>query len=256
MNNNSHRKIAAVILAAGEGKRMQSENGVNKVTSHLAGKPMIVHIVEFMETIAIDQIIVVVGHARASVEKSLQSHNVIYAEQVERLGTGDALKVSLSSLASDITDVVVVYGDDAVLYRDSNKALFSDLIASHILNNTSVTFLTIEKENPFGLGRILRDSEGMVQGIVEEKDATEIQKQITEINPGSFVFSVDFLKKYLPEIKKSDATGEYYLTSLIDIALENGEKVEAIRGKGILWRGVNTPQELEEANTLYFSAKQ
>ncbi len=250
MNNTDHRKIAAVILAAGEGKRMHSQHGVNKVTSNLAGKPMIVHIVEFMNRIAIDQIIVVVGHARDSVEKSLQSYDVTYAEQVERLGTGDALRVALSSLRSDITDVVVVYGDDAVLYTDSNKVMFSDLITSHIQNHTSVTFLTIEQDNPFGLGRILRNVEGRVEGIVEEKDATEKQKQITEINPGSFVFSVDFLKKYLREIKKSDVTGEYYLTSLIDIALESGEKVEAIRGGAIPWRGVNTQEELAMAEKL------
>ncbi|MBI5044701.1 MAG: NTP transferase domain-containing protein [Candidatus Levybacteria bacterium] len=251
MNSNySDRKIAAIILAAGEGKRMRSETGENKVISLLANKPMIVHIVEFMSKIAIDQIIVVVGHAKDSVKKALHGYNVSYAVQVEQHGTGDAVKVALTSLLSDITDVVVVYGDDAVLYSKENTMLFSDLIKSHISHQTAVTFLTIEQENPFGLGRILRDRENRVVGIVEEKDATEEQKRITEINPGSFVFSVDFLKKYLPLIQKSEATGEYYLTSLIDIALENGERVEAIKGGAIPWRGVNTPEELVMAEKL------
>ncbi len=110
--------------------------------------------------------------------------------------------------------------------------------------------MTIEQENPQGLGRIVRGMDDELVGIVEEKDATDDQKRITEINPGCFVFSVQFLKKYLTQVEKSPVTGEYYLTSLIDLALVNNEKVETVQGGKLVWRGVNTPEELEEAERL------
>jgi bifunctional UDP-N-acetylglucosamine pyrophosphorylase/glucosamine-1-phosphate N-acetyltransferase len=114
--------------------------------------------------------------------------------------------------------------------------------------------LTISVENPTGLGRVVRNEE-KVLGIVEEKDATEEMKKINEINPGCYVFQVSFLKKYLKRINKSPTTGEYYLTALIDIAVKNKQKINDVISGKILWRGVNTPEELKEAEKLFINIK-
>lgn len=99
----------------------------------------------------------------------------------------------------------------------------------------------------------MRDNNDQVVGIVEEKDATNEQRRITEINPALYVFSTDFLKKYLPKVKKSPVTGEYYVTHLVDLAIAHNETLAAVRGGNMNWRGVNTPQELQEAEEMLAS---
>ena len=246
----SERVLGAVILAAGKGRRLKSED-VNKVTLHLHNKPIILRIVEFMESVGIKDIVVVVGFAKESVMKILEQEEVIYAEQKELLGTGHAVQVALEELPDHVTDLFIVYGDDAVFYQESHRNIMLHLFQQHLSSDAAFTFLTIEQDNPTGLGRIVRDSEGHLEAIVEEKDATDEQRQIKEINPGCFVFRVDFLKKYLPQVERSAATGEYYLTSLIDLATHHGEKVATVKGGKLAWRGVNTKEELAEAERIY-----
>lgn len=241
--------VAAVILAAGKGKRMNLPQG-NKVTASLADKPIILHIVQFMQKLLLDTVVVVVGHAKESVKAVLSGEKIIYAEQAEQLGTGHALACALEVLPEDITDVFVVYGDDAVFYNDKHLPKIQQLFARHFGKNSVITFMTIEQENPLGLGRIVRNASGQVQAIVEEKDATQEQKAIKEINPGCFLFSVSFLREYLPKLEKSSVTGEYYLTSLIDMAISDGLTVQTEQGGSMSWRGVNTPEELAQAEAL------
>jgi len=244
------RKLGAVILAAGRGKRMEVE-GVNKVTMSLAEKPIILRIVQFMKKLGIESTVVVVGHAKESVMEVLKDEqNVYFAEQKELLGTGHAALVALEKIPADVTDVIIVYGDDAVIYIDDHLPIIEKLFETHYVSNAAFTFLTIEQENPFGLGRIVREESGRVKSIVEEKDATEEQKKIKEINPGCFIFRVDFLKEYLGKVQKSSATGEYYLTSLIDLAMKNNVHVETMKGGYMAWRGVNTKEELKQAEDL------
>src|SRR6185369_11810693 len=106
---------------------------------------------------------------------------------------------------------------------------------------------TIDQENPSDLGRIVRDEHGKIKAIVEEKDATDAEKKIQEINPGCFIFSVQFLKTYLPKLAKSSVTGEYYLTKLVDLAIADGQKITAVQGGTMDWRGINTKEELQAA---------
>lgn len=247
---NKKRKLGAIILAAGQGKRMQI-NDVNKVTMPLNNKPIISHIVHFMKRMTIDTIVVVVGHAKESVMETLQKEHVLFAEQTERLGTGHALQVGVSALPEDVTDVLVVYGDDAVFYNSKHMPVMEELFKEQLSSDAVFTFLTIEQEDPSGLGRIVRDKEGKLQAIVESKDATDEQLQINEINPGCFVFSTDFLKKYLPKVTPSPVTGEYYLTSLIDLAIQDELQVQTVKGGKMAWRGVNTKEELAEAERLF-----
>ena len=240
------KDLAAIVLAAGHGKRMKSQK-VNKVTLELGGKPMILHTVELLESLGIKTVVVVVGFAKESVIALLKGR-AIFTEQKERLGTAHAVSTALKELPKNISDVLVLNGDDSALY---SKSVIKELIDKHLSLNASFTLLTIEKDPPFGLGRIVRDSQGKISDIVEEKDATDEQRKIREINPGCYIFKVDFLKKYLPEVEKSPVSGEYYLTSLIKIGLQNGEKIEDLPAGKLAWRGINTQSELSEAERLF-----
>lgn len=222
----------------------------NKVTLTLGDKPIIKHIVHFMYSVSIETVVVVIGHAKASVIEALNGEEVLFAEQTEQLGTGHAAQEALRVLPSHITDVCIVYGDDAVLYTPENRDIIKELFRKHMESDSVCTFLTIEQDNPSGLGRIVRDAQDRLLAIIEEKDATEEQKQIKEINPGCFVFNVEFLKTYLPKVDRSPVTGEYYLTSLIDMAILGGETVVTVKGGKRKWRGVNTPEELLAAERL------
>ena len=242
--------LGAIILAAGKGSRMKAKK-VNKVVMHLADKPMILHTVELLQDLNIGNIIVVVGFAKESVMKLLDG-GVVFADQKKRLGTAHAVSVALKKINKDIKDVIVLNGDDSAFY---SKKIINDLIRKHIEKKSAFTFLTIEKENPHGLGRVVRNKSESVVAVVEEKDATAKQREIKEVNPGCYVFSVEFLEKYLPKVKKSEITNEYYLTSLIGIGIENKEKIETVSAGGLIWRGVNTKDELSEADKLLVSLR-
>lgn len=242
------KKIAAIILAAGKGKRMNIRQ-MNKVVFPLGNKQMILHTVDRLKELLISPIIVVVGFAKESVMTVLDD-KVVFAYQSKRLGTAHAVLCALKKVPRNMDTVLVLNGDDSAFYTQD---IIKKLIKTHWEENAALSFLTIVVNNPVGLGRVIRDNNGKVIGIVEEKDATQAQRKITEINPACYIFEVSFLKKYLGKVKKSPVSGEYYLTSLIDIAIKNEEKLEAVRGEKIAWRGVNTLEELEEAEKLFLN---
>ena len=244
------KKIAAIILAGGKGKRMKSKD-INKVVVPLGDKQMILHTVGRLKELLIGPIIVVVGFAKESVIKALDGE-VVFAEQSKRLGTSHAVMCAIKRVPKDINTVLVLNGDDSAFYT---KGIIKKLIDTHLKENAALSFLTIMVDNPIGLGRVMRDNNGKVIGIVEEKDATAKQRKITEINPACYIFEMSFLKKYLKQVKKSEVTGEYYLTSLIDIAIKNNEKLETVKGGKITWRGINTPEDLKEAERLFLQTK-
>ncbi len=244
------KKIAAIILAAGKGKRMKALKR-NKVVFKLANKHMIVHTVDLLDKLKIEIKIVVVGFAKKSVMDVLKDR-VVYAIQKKRLGTAHAVMRALEKLPKNVNNVLVLQGDDSALYKEETIVKLIDL---HLLSKAAFTFLTIEVGNPAGLGRILRDKSDKLMSVIEEKDATEEEKKIKEINPACYMISVGFLNKYLKKIKKSKVTSEYYLTNLIDIAIKNNEKIEAVKAGKISWRGINTPEELKEAERLFLQAK-
>lgn len=237
--------LGAIILAAGKGSRMNSKE-VNKVAMPLADKPMIVHTIELLEGINIRNIVVVVGFAKTSVMNVL-GQKVLFAEQTKRLGTAHALRCGMKKITPNVENVLVLNGDDSAFYT---REIIDSLIEKHTSTNASITLLTLTKPNPAGLGRIVRDSSGNVEAVVEEKDATEEVRSINEINPGCYIFKTDFLNKYLGKVKKSPVSGEYYITSLIDIAIQSGHNVETVSGGDIPWRGVNTKEELTQAEEM------
>lgn len=240
----TNKKLGAVILAAGKGTRFQSKD-INKVTLPLAGKPIILYSIELLEKIGIKDIFVVVGFAKESVEKVLSGHRVIFINQNEQLGTADGLTQVISHILSAVKNVLVINADDPFHTEES----VISLIKVHKESGVALSFTTSKLENPTGMGRIVRDAKGRIEGIVEEKDATEEQKKIKEVNGACYVFRLDFLKKYLSKLTASDVTGEYYLTHLITIAAKNGEKIETISTVH-KWKGINTPEDLKEAEKL------
>jgi len=239
-------------LAAGRGSRMNSKT-TNKVAVSLANKPLILHSIHTLEEMDFGTIAVVVGFAKESVMKALNDSHVVFAEQKKRLGTAHAVKTAMEVIPENITDVLVIQGDDSAFY---NTEIITELTNAHVFSDAGITFLTINVKKPYGLGRIIRDKTGKVVAVVEEKDATDSQREINEINPACYIFKVNFLKKYLPKVKKSRVTGEYYLTSLIHIAIENDEKTETVQAGFLPWRGVNTKEELEDAERLYQSMQE
>lgn len=244
------KNLGAIILAAGKGKRMNSKK-VNKVALPLGGKPMILHTAELLKKINVSPIVIVIGFAKDSV-KGLFNGDVLFAEQKKRLGTAHAVSVAFKELPKNVSDVLILQGDDSAFYEHD---IIGKLLKAHEQNGSSLTFLTIEVDNPTGLGRVLRDKTGKLIGIIEEKDATRVQKKITEINPACYVIDTQFLRKYLKQVKKSPVTGEYYLTSLIDIGIRNNENIQTVKGGRLHWRGVNTKEELLEAEKLLTQIK-
>lgn len=238
--------VAAIILAAGRGTRMKSTT-TNKVMSDLGGRPMLSYTIDNFTTAGLHPIIIVVGFAKESIMDYF-GDRVLYAVQEEATGTAHALLAGLSKVPANVNHVLSVYGDDSYCYRPE---LLRQLVQKHVEDNADVTLLTVEKDNPFGLGRIIRDTNGIIKEIVEEKVATDEQKKTTEVNTGCFVFNKTFINEYIHKIEKNPVAGEYYLTDIIEVARKHGRKIEIHAAGKIPWQGVNRPEELEEARELF-----
>jgi bifunctional UDP-N-acetylglucosamine pyrophosphorylase/glucosamine-1-phosphate N-acetyltransferase len=236
---------AVVILAAGEGKRMKSSR--SKLLHEVAGYSMLSYAVTAATAVQPEHVVVVVGHLRDQVEEHLAeiAPHVLIAVQEEQLGTGHAVQVALGQLADLDGDVIVTYGDVPMLTGETLAALLSE----HRTRQAMVTVLTAEVPDPTGYGRILRDSEGMVRGIVEHRDADEMQRQITEINSGIYVFDAAALKAALTELTPTNDQGELYLSDVPAVVRQAGQPVAALLIEDV-WQteGVNDRIQLSRMN--------
>ena len=236
---------AVVILAAGEGKRMKSSR--SKLLHEIAGHSMLSYAVTAATEVQPGHIVVVVGHLRDQVEEHLAeiAPHVLTAVQEEQLGTGHAVQVALAQLADLDGDVIVTYGDVPMLTGETLAALVSE----HRTQQAIVTVLTAEVPDPTGYGRILRDADGMVSGIVEHRDADEIQRQITEINSGIYVFDAAALTTALTELEPTNEQGELYLSDVPAVVRQAGQPVAALLIDD-LWQteGVNDRIQLSRMN--------
>ena len=243
------KEITAIILAAGKGTRIKADK-TNKVLLPLAQKPMVVYIIDLLQSLQISPIIVVVGHQSHKVKsyfKNLQ-YRIKFVNQGRLLGTGHAVKKALPAIPTDKKLVLILHGDHSSFYK---LWMIKQIIKKHLESKAALTFVTVDKQSTNELGRILRDEQGKVYAIKEFKNASEKERKIKEINVGTYCCSVDFLKKYLTKIKKDPLKQEYYLTDLVGLAFRNGEKVEAVKlvDESISF-GVNTREELRIADQL------
>ncbi len=243
---------AAIILAAGKGTRLQAVTK-NKVVFKIGDKPMVVHTVDNLLRAGISQLIAVVGFKAETVRQALGS-KVEYAVQDPPQGTGDAAKVGAQLLRADIDSVLIVSGDDSAFY---SPQLYQQMITQLYQQDVDIVLLTLIKDNPTGLGRIVRDQQGHVKKIVEEKVATPAEKQIKEINTSMYCVRKDFLLQALPEIKRNPVSQEFYLTDIVEIANRHGKKVAPmLLDDERYWHGVNTRQDWQAAQQKYRLLKQ
>lgn len=210
-------KLKAIILAAGEGKRMKSS--LPKVLHRVCGQTMLEHVVEAAEASKVDECIVVVGHGAETVKKSLPPH-IKTVLQEKQLGTGHAVMMAYDHLEDDGL-VLVLYGDGPLITEKTLNALME----AHAAGGYSATVLTTELSNPHGYGRILRNELNQLKKIVEEKDTSAEEKLIKEINSGTYCFNAKELKEALPLLKNENAQNEYYLPDVLTIIQEKGCQV-------------------------------
>ena len=235
-------KLQALILAAGEGRRMRST--LPKVLHPVGGVPMVLRVVEIARHAGAERPIVVLGHGRDQVGPALAGHGVEVVVQEEQLGTGHAVSMAKELLGAAGGEVLILSGD-VPLTRASTLVSF---VADHRLGERVATVMTAHFDEPGSLGRIVRDARGDLAAIVETRDAGPAELAIREVNGGIYVFEVPALLHALSALGRNNAQGQFYLTDTIGILRGEGRRVGAwIVPDSAEILGVNTPEELEAA---------
>lgn len=213
----------ALVLAAGKGTRMKSD--LPKVLCPVLGRPMIHYVLDALEASGVREKIIVVGYQADKVRSELDGREGIrFVLQEEQLGTGHAVMVCRDELSDHDGPVLIVAGDSPMIQISSLTGLLD-----HFRKNRPACLLgTLNKENPRGLGRIVRDPQGNFVGIVEEKDATDEQRLITEVNMSTYIFDNQEMLGVLSKLKNQNSQGEYYITDCPALLLQEGKKVEAL----------------------------
>ena len=227
--------LTTIILAAGKGTRMQSAKP--KVLQTLADKPLLSHVLDTCQSVNVDKTIVVYGFGGDQVQQAMTDYELTWVEQAEQLGTGHAVKVTLPELPTE--------GKSLILYGDVPLVSAKTLTRLKQANVEGMSMLTLTVDNPFGLGRIKRDDNGNITAIVEQKDASEEEQAICEINSGIYCVDNALLHKYLPNLSNDNAQQEYYLTDIVKMAVADGIAIAAIEPDyEFEIEGVNNRQQL------------
>ena len=233
----------AVILAAGKGTRMKSK--LYKVLHPVCGKPMVEHVIENVSSIKAKKIVTIIGHGAEEV-KSVLKDKTEYALQAEQLGTAHAVMQAQDLLSDEEGTTLVICGDTPLITAETLEALL-DL---HAKQNAKATILTARTSNPAGYGRIVRNAEGLVERIVEHKDANEEELLIEEINTGTYCFDNKLLFECLKNVSNENAQGEYYLPDVIEILKKQGEIISAYETADFAETlGINDRVALSEAES-------
>ena len=237
----STKKLNIVILAAGKGTRMQSF--MPKVLHRLAGKTLLQHVIDTAKQLSPNKVVVVYGYGGDAVPKAFKHETVSWVEQKEQLGTGHAVLQAVPHL-DDEGATLILLGDVPLLNQRSCLSLLE--------KTEGLGLLTVKKKNPTGYGRIVRNDQQQILAIVEHKDATESQRAITEVNTGIMAVSNSKLKTWLSKLSNNNAQGEYYLTDIVAMAVNNGLKVEAeITHDEASVEGVNSKTDLANLERVY-----
>jgi bifunctional UDP-N-acetylglucosamine pyrophosphorylase / glucosamine-1-phosphate N-acetyltransferase len=238
-------ELHVVILAAGKGSRMKS--AFPKVLHPLAGKPMLQRVLDTAKELNPKGIHVVIGHEAEQVKAAFQHEDITWVEQLEQLGTGHAVAQAAPNIPNSAT-VLILYGD-VPLIRSMSLSRLIDLV-----DDVTLGLLTIELDDPSGYGRIIRNAADEVVAIIEQKDANPEQLAVTEVNTGIMCAMGSNLNRWLPLLSNSNAQGEYYLTDLVALAVQEGKEVEAEQPDSIEEvQGVNDRLQLCELECWFQS---
>lgn len=216
------KTCAALILAAGKGTRMKSD--LVKVLHPVAGRPMLDYVLKLAGAMGSSRIAVIIGHQADLVEERYRNRGLTFVYQREQLGTGHAVLVAAGAFAGYRGTILILCGDVPLLQASTVR----DLMDRHRDSGAAITVLTTLLENPFGYGRIVKDSVGNVLGIVEHRDATEEQRKIREINTGIYCAENPFLFEAVREIGNDNAQKEYYFTDIFAIARRKGVRTASV----------------------------
>ena len=237
--------LAAVVLAAGIGKRMKSR--VPKMLHPVLGRPMLSYVIDAVKGVSPRKIVVVIGHGRDDIKVSFGEAGVIFAEQKMQLGTGHAADCARGELQGFKGNILILNGDFPLI---TSKSL-NNLVKKHADGRADVSFLTADIADPSGYGRVLRNVKGEVEKIVEDKDASPVDKKITEINSGTYCVKSGFLWDALKGIGSGNRQKEYYLTDIIEIARKGSRKVLGVKSRdGSEVLGINDRVQLSEVEAL------
>ena len=236
--------LTAVILAAGKGTRMKSK--LPKVLHKVGGHPMLEHVMDAAEAAGCRDNVVVIGHG-AELVRELVGSRARIALQAEQLGTGHAVLQAADTLKDFTGTVMILCGDTPLLEAEELQKFY----AEHVKSGAAATVMSAMMEDPFGYGRILRDANGDVAGIVEQKDASEEQKLIKEINTGNYCVEAPLLFEVLRTLGNNNAQGEYYLTDVLAKLRAMGKKVGGVvTADSEMIMGVNSRRQLAEAESV------
>jgi bifunctional UDP-N-acetylglucosamine pyrophosphorylase/glucosamine-1-phosphate N-acetyltransferase len=228
----------AIVLAAGDGTRMKSN--LPKVLHPILGKAIILHVLSNLTELGFDQIVVVTSHPDVDECVKQEFPDVVFAHQENRNGTADAVQVGLEKVSKEATRALIVPGDTPLLAAH----ILRDLIA---IDSSPLALLSAHTSNPFGYGRVVRNG-GLVEAIVEEKDATDTQKRIQEVNASVYWVDIELLRKFLPNITTDNAQHEKYLTDIVKMAREDSIDVGVIQALDFnAVQGVNNRVQLAYA---------
>tara|TARA_B100000427_G_scaffold95777_1_gene78897 strand:- start:8268 stop:9029 length:762 start_codon:yes stop_codon:yes gene_type:complete len=238
----------AIILAAGKGTRMKSD--VLKVLHHVAGKPMLAYVLNAVQSCA-PNIYVVVGHQSDNVRSIFTNNSLTFVEQTEQLGTGHAVQQVIPYLQNSAAEHTLILAGDCPLIQ---KSTLESLLDTHCQTKAAATILTTHMTDPFGYGRILRSEHNHISGIKEQKDCSDDQAKITEINSGIYVFNTSLLLNYISQLQSNNTQKEYYLTDIIHILTDNGHTISGmITDDSNEIIGINTPTDLAKVNDILLS---
>lgn len=244
-----HEDVAALVLAAGMGKRMNSD--LAKVLHPVAGRPLLAHVLGTLDLLGVGRRVVVIGHQRERVQAAFADRaDLEWAIQAEQRGTGHACMMAEPALGEFGGTLLVVCGDTPLLTAPTLHAL----LETHARSGAAVTVLSMRLPDPTGYGRIVRTADGEgIERIVEEKDATPAQCAINEVNSGIYAFSYPSLAGVLSSLTVTNAQGEYYLTDTVTLLQARGARAAVVCAadhRELL--GINTVDQAAEAEAAWF----
>jgi len=250
-NNPDANRLEAIILAAGKGTRMESD--LPKVCHPVGGRPMVCAVVDVCLEAGCDRVVVVVGYKQELVREALASYGdkVVYAVQEEQLGTGHAVMSAVESYKdadTANTDIFVLCGDGPLI----RTTTLNKLLELHQTTGAAGTLATSRIDDPSGYGRIVRDDSGKFARIIEQKNASEDELKLNEVNPSYYCVNAKSMFNALEKIKRNELTGEFYITDIFEFMLDAKERVEvidAVPPQDIL--SINTLEHLAQIDEIY-----